>query len=76
MTTKKQQKPNLIYYVHEYVLEEGIQEFMFPKPQTFICNLKEPHLVKAHVIYISDKKKGAFIYCRKHNDFFDVSYPK
>ena len=64
---------NVIHYMDEYVLEEGIQRFMFPKPQTFICDIKEPRLVKAYVTFLSDKTEGAFIYCRKHHDFFDVS---
>ena len=67
-------KPNLIHYMSEYVLEEGIQQFMFPKPETFVCTIKEPHLVKARVVFLSDKRKGAFIFCPKHHDFFDVSF--
>lgn len=65
--------PNLIHYIDEYVLEEGIQRFMFPKPQTFVCTLNEPHLVKANVIFLSDKREGAFVFCRKCHEFLDVS---
>lgn len=65
--------PNLIHYLSEYVLEEGIQKFMFPRRETFACTIEEPHLVETDVIFLSDKKKGAFIYCPKHHDFFDVS---
>jgi len=67
------EKPNLIYHVGEYIVE-NIQQFMFPKPQTFVCTIAEPHLVKANIVFISEKKEGAFIYCREHHDFFDVSY--
>ena len=67
-------KPNLIHYIDEYVIEEGIQRFRFPMRQTFVCTLKEPHLVDTDLVFISDKKKGAFIYCPKHHDFFDVSF--
>ena len=70
----KSQKPNLLHYLDEYVVEEGLQRFMFPHRQTFVCTLAEPHLVETEVIFLSDKKEGAFIYCSKHHDFFDVSY--
>ena len=63
-------------YLDEYVVEEGVQRFMFPKPQTFVCTLKEPHLVETDIIYMSDKKEGAFIFCRKHHEFVDISAPK
>ena len=69
-----EQKPNLIHYIDEYVLEEGAQRFQFPKPQTFVCTLKQPHLVETSLVFLSDRKKGAFIYCPKHHDFFDVSF--
>ena len=67
-------KQNFIDYIDEYVLEEGIQRFQFRKRQTFVCTIKEPHLVEASVIYLSDKKEGCFIFCPKHHDFFDVSF--
>ena len=60
------------YYIDDYVLEEGIQRFWI-KTQTFACVIEEPHLVKVNVIFLSDKKKGAFVLCPKHHDFFDVS---
>jgi hypothetical protein len=65
---------NLLYYLDEYVLEDGIQRFQFPKQQTFVCSIEKPHLVKTSIIFLSDKAKGAFIFCRKHNDFFDVLF--
>ena len=68
------EKPNLNHYVDEYVVEDGIQRFQFPKPQTFVCTIKEPHFVKTSTVFVSDKKKGAFIFCPEHHEFFDVSW--
>jgi len=62
-----------IHHLGDYVVE-SIQQFLFPKPQTFVCTIAEPHLVKANVVFISEKKEGAFIFCREHQDFFDVSF--
>ena len=72
------QKPNLIHYVDEYVLEEGVQRFRFPKRQTFACSLEsdKPHLVETWHVFLSDKKQGAFIYCSQHHEFFDVEIKK
>lgn len=70
----KEHKPNLIYYIGKYVLEEGIQYFRFPRKMVFVCYIEEPHLVDTHEVFLSDKKKDqAFVFCQKHHDFFDVS---
>lgn len=67
-------KQNLIDFLDDWGLEEGIQRFMFPKRQTFLCTLEELHLVETWLIYLSDKRKGAYIFCPEHHDFVNVSY--
>lgn len=62
-----------VSYLDEYVLDNGIQRFMLPKPLTFVCSIGTTHAVESEIIFLSDKREGTFVFCPKHNEFIDVS---
>lgn len=64
-----------VSYLDEYVLEDGIQRFMLPKPYTFVCTIGRTHAVESEIVFLSDRREGTFVFCPKHSEFIDVSAP-